>query len=324
MSTKPTLIDRALLRKWPLPALDGALGKEERGRVLVIGGSTCVPGAVMLAGAAALRAGAGRLQIATSRSVAPTVAVAMPEACVWPLDESRDGEPKPRSHRAIRKQIEGSDALLVGPGMYDMGLGRSLLAECVHGDSSTAFVVDGAALAALAEMPDCLHGHGAGVVLTPHAGEMAKMCKVERDCVLADPQTMAREHAQKFHAVIVLKGPVSYVASPDGRLFQSTNGNLGLGTSGSGDVLAGLITGLCARGATPEQAAVWGVFLHASAGDALARAIGGLGFLARELLPQIPVSLEDVSAARRSRSHSLPGSARSRAARSPAPRKRKG
>jgi ADP-dependent NAD(P)H-hydrate dehydratase len=300
MSAKPKLIDRALLRKWPLPALDGELGKEERGQVLVIGGSTRVPGAVMLAGAAALRAGAGRLQIATSRSVAPAVAVAMPEACVWPLDESRDGEPKPRSHRAIRKQIEHCNALLVGPGMYDEGLGRSLLEECVHAKSRAAFVIDGASLTALAAAPRCLHGHGGGAVLTPHAGEMARMCNIERDCVLADPQTMAREHAQKVQAVVVLKGPVSYVASPDGRLFQSTNGNLGLGTSGSGDALAGLITGLCARGATPEQAAVWGVFLHASAGDALARAMGGLGFLARELLPQIPPLLEDVSGKARS------------------------
>jgi ADP-dependent NAD(P)H-hydrate dehydratase len=304
MKRKPTLIDRALLRKWPLPALDGELGKEERGQVLVIGGSTRVPGAVMLAGVAALRAGAGRLQIATSRSVAPAVAVAMPEACVWPLDESRDGEPKPRSHRAIREQIERCNALLVGPGMYDAGLGRSLLDECVHEKSGATFVVDGASLKALAGAPHLLHGHGAGAILTPHAGEMAAMCKVERDCVLSDPQTMAREHAQKLQAVVVLKGPVSYVASPDGRLFQSTNGNLGLGTSGSGDALAGLITGLCARGATPEQAAVWGVFLHASAGDVLARAMGGLGFLARELLPQIPPLLEDVGGQGRSRPRS--------------------
>jgi hydroxyethylthiazole kinase-like uncharacterized protein yjeF len=317
MNTKPMLIDRALLRKWPLPALDGELGKEERGQVLVIGGSTRVPGAVMLAGAAALRAGAGRLQIATSRSVAPTVAVAMPEACVWPLQESREGEPKPRSHRTIRVQIEGCNALLVGPGMRDMGLARSLLDECVHDESRATFVIDGGALAALADMPDCLHDHAAGVILTPHAGEMAKMCKVERERVLADPLTMAREHAKKFHAVVVLKGRVSYVASPDGRLFQSTNGNLGLGTSGSGDVLAGLITGLCARGATPEQAAVWGVFLHASAGDALARAVGGLGFLARELVPQIPLLLDGLSASRRSRSRSSSASSRSPAARGP-------
>jgi ADP-dependent NAD(P)H-hydrate dehydratase len=316
MSNKPKLIDRALLRKWPLPALDGELGKEERGQVLVLGGSTRVPGAVMLAGAAALRAGAGRLQIATSRSVAPAVAVAMPEACVWPLEESRDGEPKPRSHRAIRAQIDRCNALLVGPGMYDVGLGRSLLEECVHRKSGATFVVDGASLAALAEAPRCLHGHGGGAVLTPHAGEMAKMCKVERDCVLADPQAMALEHARKFEAVVVLKGPVSYVATPDGRLFQSTNGNLGLGTSGSGDALAGLITGLCARGATPEQAAVWGVFLHASAGDVLARAMGGLGFLARELLPQIPPLLDEVSApARGARGRSPAGKRKSRAVR---------
>jgi ADP-dependent NAD(P)H-hydrate dehydratase len=298
---KPIPIDRKLLRRWPLPELDGELGKEERGQVLVIGGSTRVPGAVMLAAAAALRAGAGRLQIATSRSVAPHVAVAMPEACVWPLRESRDGEPAPTCHRDILEQIARADALLVGPGMSDSRLGAGLLRECAGAKSHAAFIVDGAALSALRDAPHLLAEHRAGAVLTPHAGEMAKMCGISREAVLRDPLALAAAQARRLNAVLVLKGSVTRVACPDGTTYESTNGNLGLGTSGSGDTLAGIIAGLCARGARPDQAAVWGVFLHASAGDVLAGAMGGMGFLARELPRQIPALLDDLSSRARKR-----------------------
>jgi ADP-dependent NAD(P)H-hydrate dehydratase len=100
---RPISVTRALLQRWRLPELDGKLGKEERGQVLVVGGSTRVPGAVMLAAEGALRAGGGRLQVATSRSVAPMVAVAMPEACVLPLAQTAQGELAARGHGAIRR-----------------------------------------------------------------------------------------------------------------------------------------------------------------------------------------------------------------------------
>lgn len=298
-ASRETLITPALLKRWPLPKLNGELGKVERGQALVIGGSTQIPGGVMLAAIGALRAGAGRLQIATSRSVAPAIAILVPEACVFGLREARSGELAPNSWHEIRDAIAHSDALLVGPGMMDAKAGITLIEHCLRTRARATLVVDGAPLAAFAGARLKATDHKAGVILTPHAGEMAKLWRIERDEVLADPRALALEAAAKLGAIIVLKGAHTHVAAPDGTSFHNTAGNAGLGTSGSGDTLAGVIAGLCARGAEPLQAAVWGVYLHAKAGEVLARKLGPLGFLARELLIEIPPLLGKLAPHRR-------------------------
>ncbi len=149
--------------------------------------------------------------------------------------------------------------------------------------SAALFVVDAGALVELAEasLPP-------NTVITPHAGEMAKLLDVDIDEVLASPQETAIRAARELGVFVVLKGHVTFIADPDGKCFANKAGNLGLGTSGSGDTLSGVIAGLGARGATPMQAAAWGVHVHAKAGEILARTLGPLGYLARELLDQIP------------------------------------
>ena len=120
------------------------------------------------------------------------------------------------------------------------------------------------------------------LILTPHAGEMAHLCGRSKQTVSADPQGTALEAARRWNAVVALKGATTVIATPDGRLWTHCGGEAGLATSGSGDTLAGIIGGLAARGATPEQACAWGVVLHAGAGARLASR-GPLGFLARYL-----------------------------------------
>jgi hydroxyethylthiazole kinase-like uncharacterized protein yjeF len=302
----PTLITPALLRRWPLPEIDGELGKEGRGRVLVVGGSEQIPGGVMLAAIGALRAGAGKIQIATSKSVAPAVAIAVPEARVIGLRQDRAGEIARGSERTIRREVGACDALLVGPGMRAPAAGVALISQWFKlnsdsdgdSDSEATLVVDAAPLSAFRgdARP---RREGARLILTPHAGEMASLCGIDRDEVLADPCSIARAVAARIGAVVALKGANTYVAAPDGKAFKNTAGNIGLGTSGSGDTLSGVIAGLCARGADPLQATVWGVYLHARAGDLLARRIGPLGFLARELLTEIPPLLASLRPAPR-------------------------
>ena len=282
------MITPALLRRWPLPELDGEHGKKERGLVLVVGGSSQIPGAVILAAVGALRAGAGTLQIATSRSVATAVAVAVPEARVIGLRETRAGEIAARGCSELDVDIARCDALLIGPGMRDAAAAVSLVGRCLRQQAKATLVVDAGALAAFARSSGLKGPHAARVIVTPHAGEMARLWGVSRDDVAADPRAIARAAAVDLNAIVALKGAHTYVAAPDGATFHNTAGNLGLGTSGSGDTLAGVIAGLCARGADPLQAAVWGVFLHARAGEVLARELGPLGFLARELLMEIP------------------------------------
>jgi NAD(P)H-hydrate repair Nnr-like enzyme with NAD(P)H-hydrate dehydratase domain len=124
--------------------------------------------------------------------------------------------------------------------------------------------------------------------MTPHSGEMAALLECHKDAVTADPAGVAADVARRFGAVVVLKDAETVIAAPNGKLLHYAGGGVGLGTGGSGDVLAGAIGGLLARGLPPLVAAGWGVWLHGEAGRALATRIGPVGFLARELLPELP------------------------------------
>jgi hydroxyethylthiazole kinase-like uncharacterized protein yjeF len=280
----PTEVTPELLRGMPLPRHDDGADKDQRGRVLVVGGSVEVPGGALLAGLAALRAGAGKLQIATCRSVAPALAVAVPEARVIGLEETAEGGIAADAAEALAGRCGRCDALVIGPGMMDgdaaSGLTQGLLSRGV----AEAFVLDAAALYGLRGL-----GAQAGrAVLTPHAGEMARMLEMDREAVRADPLAAARRAAAALRAVVAMKGACTFIVTPDGRAWACERGPVGLATSGSGDTLAGIIGGLLARGAAPLAATLWGVFLHAEAGAALSRSRGRLGFLARELLAEIP------------------------------------
>ncbi|MGG5811492.1 NAD(P)H-hydrate dehydratase [Falsiroseomonas sp. CW058] len=283
-------VDEALLRTMPLPRHGDDEDKDARGRVLVIGGSVEVPGGALLAGIGALRAGAGKLQIATCRSVAPGMALAVPEARVIGLDESAEGEIAPAGADRVADLARPCDAVLLGPGMMD-GAGAGLLAaRLLTRAEGACFVLDAAALHRLHDGRDALaRGAAAGrVVLTPHAGEMARLLGVPRDAVLADRLGAARQAAAELQAVVAMKGSATFIVTPQGQAWSCDRGNVGLATSGSGDTLAGILAGLLARGAAPLHAAAWAVFLHAEAGARLARSRGPVGFLARELLAEIP------------------------------------
>ena len=125
-------------------------------------------------------------------------------------------------------------------------------------------------------------------MITPHYGEMAELCNCAKEQIAADPGRIALAVAKQFDVIVVLKGATTHVANPAGKLWVYRGGSIGLGTSGSGDVLAGVIAGLVAQGAAAEQAAVWGVVLHGEAGTALTKRIGEIGFLAREIADEIP------------------------------------
>jgi ADP-dependent NAD(P)H-hydrate dehydratase len=275
----------------PLPAEDG--DKNQRGRVLVIAGSTSVPGAALLAATAALRAGAGKLQIATCQSIAMHLGLAVPEALVLGLPETSSGEIDPRAASGLREQIGRCDAVLVGPGMLDEEAAAGLTSDLLNCEPGAAFVLDAGALGRLKDIAAVLVRHKGRMVITPHAGEMANLLGIDKQDVLTNPAAIARETASLLHAVVALKGSRTYIAAPDEGTWTYSDGNVGLATSGSGDTLAGIIAGLLARGVTPLQAAQWGVFLHGEAGNRLAQARGPLGFLARELLAEIPGLMAD-------------------------------
>ena len=295
-------VDTALLRGWPvpMPAVEG--DKEIRGHVLVLGGSCEMPGAVILAATAALRAGAGKLTIATGQSVAQLVALAMPEARVIGLREEASDGFSLDAVACLDPLAERVDAVLIGPGMRD----EPATAALVHAllprldAAGTQVVLDACAMGALLHPPA---GWPAGrswrferpVILTPHAGEMAHLTGIAKKDITAAPDPRALAAARDWNAVVALKGARTVIATPDGTLYQHEGGNVGLAISGSGDVLAGVIAGLAARGAPLEQAGCWGVALHARAGERLAERMGTLGYLARELSQEIPALLEQIA-----------------------------
>ncbi|MGJ9418611.1 NAD(P)H-hydrate dehydratase [Massilia sp. CMS3.1] len=295
-------VSTQLLRDWPLP-MPGAEGdKETRGHVLVLGGSREMPGAVILAATAALRAGAGKLTIATGASVAQLVALAMPEARVIGLAETEAGGFLPDAIAVLDPLADRVNAVLIGPGMQDEAAAAELvhgLLERLHG-SDTAVVLDACAMGTLLHAPK---GGAPGlafrfqqpVILTPHCGEMAHLTGNDKTDIVAGPDALARASAAAWNAIVALKGARTVIASPQGTMWQHEGGNVGLAISGSGDTLAGIIAGLAARGATLEQAACWGVALHARAGERLAERMGVLGYLAREIPNEIPALLEFIA-----------------------------
>ncbi|NML18490.1 NAD(P)H-hydrate dehydratase [Azohydromonas caseinilytica] len=281
----PIPVDDDLLRGWALPKPSAHDDKEQRGRTMVVGGSAEIPGAVLLAGTAALRAGAGKLSVATVQRMALAMAMALPEARVIGLPETAGGGIDAAGALLLKPLAARTNALLIGPGLQDEAAAPLLVQTLLqHLPPGLPLLLDALALCAAPQVGP----REGGLLITPHAGEMANLCGDSKDEVRSDSARVAQDAARRFHAVVVLKGATTHIAAPDGRLWVHDGGNPGLATSGSGDILAGLIAGLVARGAPLEQAAVWGVALHARAGEQLAARVGGLGFLARELAAEIP------------------------------------
>jgi hydroxyethylthiazole kinase-like uncharacterized protein yjeF len=280
-----------LLRGWRPPAIANGAGKEGRGRVLVLAAGAQVAGATLLTAVAALRAGAGKLQIGAPRSLAVALALAIPEARVFPAAETQDGELAPEAAHELAEALARCDAAVIGPGMLDEALAGELALRMAEAEGP-AMVVDAAAMVGLAADPVRAHSQGGRLVLTPHTGEMAALLDRSKDDVEADPLGAAREAARRLKAVVAMKGAETFIVTPDGSAWRYRSPAVGLGTSGSGDVLAGIIVGLMARGASPTQATVWGVHVHGQAGVRLSKRVGRLGFLARELLEEIAPVLD--------------------------------
>lgn len=286
-----TAVTGALLRGMPLPDPGAEGDKEARGRVLVVGGSREVPGAVLLAGMAALQAGAGKLQVAVPEGIAPRLGFALPEARVIALPETEAGEIAPEAVDTLRRYAPRCEAVVIGPGMLDEDGAAALARRVLDEVEGPAFLLDAAAMTRLDALREALRRHGGRVVITPHAGEMAALLSRPKEEVAADPLAAAREAASLFRSVVAMKGACTRIVTPQGEAWACAQGHIGLATSGSGDTLAGIIGGLLARGASPVLATIWGVYLHGEAGNRL----GPLGFLARDIPGQVPAIMAELA-----------------------------
>lgn len=307
----------ASLRDWPLPKPDG--DKDSRGRVLVIGGARTAPGAAMLAGLAALRVGAGVLTLAVAQSVAGPVAAAVPESAVLWLPETASGSVAAGSVEVLQRALGNVAAVLIGPGLDDVDETAELITGLVPAaPEDLPIVLDAYAIGALGQLPRSVLAALRGrLVLTPNHSELERLLTAAGEQAEdsgsdgsgsddsgsdgsgsddsgsdapGDPQHRLAEH---YAAVL---SSDNRIVTPAGHRWLAPAGHSGLGTSGSGDVLAGALVGLLARGVELPQAACWATYLHAAAGDRLAARVGSLGFLARELLDQLPLVLTELQA----------------------------
>ena len=283
-------VDTDVLRGWPLP--EPGSDKEERGRLLVAAGTRETPGAALLAVEAAFRVGAGKVRLATARTCGPALAVAVPELMVTGLAEDEAGCIEIAEAERIVGCADGSRAVLLGSGFTDPDTSSRLVDGVVSRLGGTV-VLDALASAYVTGDPEQVADLDATVVLTVNPTELARCLGADDDAVDADLAHHAMTLAQRTSAVVLCGGPTKVVAHGD-ELWRVEGGNRGLGIAGSGDVQAGLVTGLLGRGAQPAQAAVWGAYLHAAAGDRLAKRVGPVGYLARELAVEVPGLLAEL------------------------------
>jgi ADP-dependent NAD(P)H-hydrate dehydratase len=286
----PEVVTPELLRAWRLP--DPAGSKRSRGQVIVIGGAARTPGGVALAGLASLRVGAGHVQLAVAGSVAPSMTAAFPEAGVLSLPETGSGSIRGTAAADVLSEAVGdAGAVLIGPGLDDAAEAADLLVALLPRVSRDAgLVLDAYALGALSQSQgaaDALAGRDQSAVLTPNSQELGLLAGNDEPGENDVPDV-----AERFHSCVT---SLSTVASSSRRVWRIPQGHAGLATAGSGDVLAGLVVGVLARGADPDQAACWGTYLHSTAGERLSSAVGGIGFLARELVDQVPSVLAELS-----------------------------
>ena len=288
MAPDPTVVTPAALRGWPLPEPGG--DKSARGRIVVVGGTVRTPGAVLLGGEAALRSGAGKLSIAAPDPVAVQLATAVPESLVTGVAVTPGGSIAATAAPEVASFAGDADAGLVGSGFGDKDDSVALM-EALAPELRSPVVVDALASAFLTEHPDGLHHLDGAGVLTVNPTELARTAGRDESEVEDDTLAAVRQVARSTRLVVLCGGEEKVVATPDGTAWLVQGGGQGLGVSGSGDVQGGIVAGLLARGAGPAQAAAWGAYLHARAGERLAAAVGTVGYLARELPAQLPAVL---------------------------------
>jgi hydroxyethylthiazole kinase-like uncharacterized protein yjeF len=260
---------------FPWPGTDAH--KHDRGRLGVVSGPQASTGAARLAARAGLRAGAGLVRIHCPPDAVAAIAAHLEAVMLQPFDGASE----------LEHQAEAYDAVVIGPaaGVDERtsanlhALARTGAALVIDADALTVFQSKPEALFALLDRDD---------VLTPHAGEFER---VFPGLLAAAPEriTAARQAAEHAGAVVLLKGPDTVIAAPDGRAAVNANGSPWLATAGSGDVLAGIVAGLIAQGMGSFEAACAGVWLHAQAGSAF-----GPGLTAEDLPDLLPGPLSDL------------------------------
>jgi hydroxyethylthiazole kinase-like uncharacterized protein yjeF len=230
--------------------------------------------------------------VATVEEASTVLGLVLPEAGVVPLAATEEGHVDPAAAPALVDEAADVDAVLLGPGLTGKAQIIELVGHVLAG-VRTPVVIDALASAYLTAEPEGTTRLSGGAVLTVNTTELAKTEGCAEDSLEEeDALRVAARVAERSQVVVLHGGTRKHVVSPEGEAWEIRGGGPGLGVAGSGDVQAGLVAGLLARGAAPAQAAVWAAFLHAQAGERLCSQLGQVGFLAYELAGQVPFLLD--------------------------------
>lgn len=287
------LTQRDISRRLPERRPDAYKG--DCGRVWAVAGSTGLTGAAALCTAAALRSGAGLVTLGIAAGLNSIMEVKVTEVMTRPLPEAADGAIGLAAWGIIEHEAAASQVLAVGPGLGRQVETLALVREIVE-KSQVPLVLDADALYALQDHTGLLGKAKHMPVLTPHAGEMARLTGLTVADINENRLDVTKMAANEWQAIVVLKGAPTLIALPGGEIFVNTTGNAGMATAGSGDVLTGVIAGLLAQGLSGCDAALCGVYLQGLAGD-LAAANGMAGLLAGDLLKTLPAALAQLQTA---------------------------
>ena len=286
MATDGKMIGQRVSELPELPSREPDSHKGSYGRVLIVAGSRGMSGAAVLCGSAALRSGAGLVELAVPSEILPIVAMANPCYLTLGLAADDQGRLREQCERHLLDHVQLADVLAIGP-----GLGRSAemadVVRCILRETVRTVVVDADALNALVEQLDVLDERPAPTILTPHPGEFARLVGLTTEQVQRDRLNLALQFASRHNVILVLKGHGTIVTDGQ-RFFENSTGNPGMATGGTGDVLTGMIAALVAQGLPPFEAAQLGVYLHGLAGDLASVDMGEIALIASDLINYLP------------------------------------
>ncbi len=266
--------------------------KFDYGHVLSISGSKGMTGAAVMAGISSLRIGAGLVSIATPESQRSIIASSIPEAMTFGISEDGLGQPTSNAYAELTHLLLKATVVHFGSGILLTDETRQLTIELLK-NVEQPLVLDAGALIGLAKHHDLFRKRKGDTVITPHLGEMAQLLGITREKLEADKIGIARDFAMKNNTVVILKGAPTIFASPDGTVFLNATGNPGMATAGSGDVLAGIISGAIAQ--KPHEvleAVMFAVYVHGLAGDIAAEKITEQAMIATDIIRALPKALK--------------------------------
>jgi len=270
--------------------------KGDYGHALIVAGSVGKSGAAVLAGTAALRAGAGLVTAAVPEPVLPIVAAHTPEVMTEPLAATLTGAISDRSLQGnlFGRLLEGKRALGMGPGLTTHQETQTFVRSIVAARSGVPIVLDADGLNAFAGRANELRDPKGLLAVTPHPGEMARLLGCSTKDVQARRVELAIKAAADWNACVVLKGHQTVTAAPDGTAWINSTGNPGMATGGTGDVLTGILAGLVAQFGQGVNCSgfagiiAFGVYLHGLAGDIAYAETGGAPLMASDLIRCLP------------------------------------